>query len=326
MSNTNLLAFTITSLFLLTGCSGENPASHSVSENQLTLDSINTANNNSVEDAGYLTKGFIDEENNSFYIVADIKKDHRIFGYERPDIHSKKLILFSVFTDDVDGNPFSLPLGAYYDTQELEVGSVFKYLSHVDGFVELEFTSPQEKKLIYIEDNWVSSPENELKNDDDALEEYGTIEHIEDGPYPYFVVTVFFPKSNHRVGFDLDIESIDLDDVGLRACLNKTVQVHYTSEFENNLEDIKMNNASLLGDYAPDFDASWKSITGTLSGASSLSGDRVSSIYVQDKDGIKMEFSIYVESEIKAANGKEVTVFYTKSIANTIVGIGTNDN
>ena len=52
-------------------------------------------------------------------IQAFIRKDHRIFGYEKPDKNSAKLIVFSIFTNDVENNPHHCKLGSYYDTTAL---------------------------------------------------------------------------------------------------------------------------------------------------------------------------------------------------------------
>ena len=85
------------------------------------------------------TTAFIDRKTKSFTLVADIRKDHQIFGYAAPDSHAKKLILFSVFTTDVKNNPYHCPLGAYYQTSDLRPGENIRYISETPTFVKLTF-------------------------------------------------------------------------------------------------------------------------------------------------------------------------------------------
>ena len=83
------------------------------------LDSIDQANRESVVASGdYITKAFVflRDGDSTINLIANIKKDHRIFGYAKPDIDSERLLLLSVFTNDVENNPFECKLGAYYDT------------------------------------------------------------------------------------------------------------------------------------------------------------------------------------------------------------------
>ena len=85
------------------------------------------------------TKAFIDRKTKSFTLVADIRKDHQIFGYSAPDSHAKKLIIFSVFTTDVKNNPYHCPLGAYYQTSDLRPGESIRFISETPTFVKLTF-------------------------------------------------------------------------------------------------------------------------------------------------------------------------------------------
>lgn len=70
----------------------------------------------------------IDKTDNSFYVHQDKFEDHLIFGYEEPSTESKKLIVFSSFTTDVEGNPHNCSLGSYYDTSECNI----KFVSRED--------------------------------------------------------------------------------------------------------------------------------------------------------------------------------------------------
>lgn len=87
-------------------------------------------------DSQYMGKAFI-EKDSSIWITASMKKDHRIFGYKNKDIHSEKMILLSVFTNEVENNPFGCRYGAFYDTYGMKDRKL-KYVSTEDDFLKIE--------------------------------------------------------------------------------------------------------------------------------------------------------------------------------------------
>jgi hypothetical protein len=95
-----------------------------VNENSINttlLDSVDKANNESVITSGdNITKAYVSASDSSISLASNMRQDHRIFGYEKPDTKSKRLLLLSVFTNDVENNPFGCELGAYYDTSGME--------------------------------------------------------------------------------------------------------------------------------------------------------------------------------------------------------------
>lgn len=123
-----------------------------------TLDSIEAANNKSVLASGDdVTKAWVNlgRGDSTIHLQADIKKDHRFYGYAHPDIRSERLILFSIFTNDVSGNPFKCKLGAYYNMQESDSVSV-KYLSTDNGFVKTTVTGKTNTpSIVYFEKKWI---------------------------------------------------------------------------------------------------------------------------------------------------------------------------
>ncbi len=71
-----------------------------------------------------------------------------IFGYELPDIKSKKLICFSSSTKDIDNNPYKCQLGSYYETGSL----VIEYITTEGNFVKLKFKSKDKaESILYFE-------------------------------------------------------------------------------------------------------------------------------------------------------------------------------
>lgn len=120
------------------------------------LDSLDKVNGDKILAAGdEVTKAYISK--GTIYLSADKMTDHRFFGYEKPDTESKRLILISVFTDDVEGNPFGCKLGAYYDMYDMSDmdGMDLSYLETVGDFVKIEATKGTDKTIFYFEKKWV---------------------------------------------------------------------------------------------------------------------------------------------------------------------------
>lgn len=84
-----------------------------------------------------------------------MRQDHRIFGYAKPDLNSDRLFLLSVFTNDVQDNPFQCKLGAYYETIGMKDLTI-KYVSTIGNFVKAKATDNQNRATtIYFEKKWI---------------------------------------------------------------------------------------------------------------------------------------------------------------------------
>ncbi|MES2516928.1 MAG: hypothetical protein V4585_02400 [Bacteroidota bacterium] len=102
------------------------------------------------------TKAFIDKQTKQFSLTANIRQDHKFFGYAEANINAKKMIVFSVFTTDVEGNPYKCPLGAYYDTSGLPEGDQIMFVSTVGNFTKLNYiNAKKEVTSIYIRRKYV---------------------------------------------------------------------------------------------------------------------------------------------------------------------------
>ena len=123
--------------------------------NLALTDSIEQANNASVIDSGAdITKAFILSDS-SFDLTANIRKDHRFFGYKNPDTTAERLILFSVFTNDVENNPFGCKLGSYYQSNDIQ-GLQLKYEGKEKNFVKVyAIDSAGNKTLLYFQKKWI---------------------------------------------------------------------------------------------------------------------------------------------------------------------------
>ena len=127
-------------------------------EKLTTLDSIEKANNESVVTSGdNITKAFIflKDGDSTINLTANIKQDHRIFGYAKPDIKSERLLLLSVFTNDVENNPFGCKLGAFYDTRSMNELTL-NYIMTIGNFVKATATSKTNNSTtLYFEKKWI---------------------------------------------------------------------------------------------------------------------------------------------------------------------------
>ncbi|WP_313183174.1 hypothetical protein [Sphingobacterium siyangense] len=124
------------------------------------LDSIDHANAQSVLESDEVTKAYVKltAKDSIIRLHSNIRIDHRFFGYEQADTQAKKLLLFSIFTNDVEHNPFQLKLGAYYDTSGLDSkGSKLKYVDTKGDFVQAKFIDSTDIPVctIYFEKKWV---------------------------------------------------------------------------------------------------------------------------------------------------------------------------
>ena len=122
------------------------------------LDSTGKVNNERiVASGGNITKAFVflKQGDSTIHLTANTKLDHRIFGYAKPDIQSERLLLLSIFTDDVEDNPYGCKLGAYYDTGGMG-GLRLEYNSIIGNFVKATGVDKTNKlTTIYFERKWI---------------------------------------------------------------------------------------------------------------------------------------------------------------------------
>lgn len=104
-------------------------------------------------DSNYMSKAYIDKDS-IIWLTANMRLDHRIFGYQKNDITSKKMIILSIFTSEVENNPFNCSYGAYYDTNEMD-GMQLRYNSHDGHFLKIAIIKDnKELDTVYMEKVW----------------------------------------------------------------------------------------------------------------------------------------------------------------------------
>jgi hypothetical protein len=157
---------------------------------------------------------------------------------------------------------------------------------------------------------------------DDEIREYGIIKSIEDGQYPMFVVTVEFPERQTKASFNLNMEAVSQTAADIDSLIGNYASIYYIDSSDNMLMDIHFEGKTLYGEYAPEIDASFKKITGILSGAENETvGDLPTTIYITDANGNKMAFEEFITSKVVAKNGKTVTGYYYMRFNNIITYI-----
>lgn len=95
------------------------------------------------------TKGYVNLKTKAFYLQSNIRLDHKFFGYAKPVLSSQKLILFSVFTNDVKDNPHKCSLGAYYETSGLPQGDNIEYMSSGKKFCKMKYVTMSGAETIF---------------------------------------------------------------------------------------------------------------------------------------------------------------------------------
>ena len=108
----------------------------------------------------FFQKAIIDLIDSSLTVYQNIRADYRIFGYQKPDTNSRKMIFFSVFTPDVEGNPYNCPYGSYYYSGAME-NTQIKYIKNSGAFVKTHLIKDENTLLtpIYFLKDWVQFEE-----------------------------------------------------------------------------------------------------------------------------------------------------------------------
>ena len=100
------------------------------------------------------TKLLISKSDSTISLVANIRKDHRIFGFKSANKNSPKLILFSIWTYDVEGNPCKCKYGSYYQTPGIKDLDL-KLLEQDKDFIKAGiYLKGKFVDILYFEKKW----------------------------------------------------------------------------------------------------------------------------------------------------------------------------
>jgi len=136
---------------------GPTPSTKNAADTLTWLESIDRANAKTIarDDSNNIQKATIFQDNGLMQLTANMRLDYRIFGYDKPDSKSKKMMLLSIFTNDVDGNPFNCQFGAYYQTSDMP-GMKLIYVASEGDFVKANiFKNETLEGTVYFEKKWI---------------------------------------------------------------------------------------------------------------------------------------------------------------------------
>jgi len=159
------------------------------------------------------------------------------------------------------------------------------------------------------------------------VDEFGLITAIDDSGYPFYNVEIEFPERQLKETYLLDISQLEsMDPQILTSWLGQYVAFSYTSTVVNDLLDIRVNDASILGNDSMEFPEGVKTISGTLSGAYEVTaGDRPVKISITDPEEASYTFEFFVTPEMVEAEGTLVKGFFTQRTLNQIKSIKKSD-
>lgn len=307
-------------LACLYSCS--NSGSQSKSSQQLDSLQYNNARSSWLDSKPENTKAYINLQDSSFSMRAVMKKDHKFYGFANADTNSTPLILFSIFTSDVDGNPEALRLGSFYDTQDAEeAGIILKLESRGNSFSKFLIIG-KENNAVYFENKHLIFEDIDSEEDDNTLIEAGLLESVEDVGYPLFIIHINFERQQFEKDFTINIEELSTNVNLLEQSIGKYVTLTYEIEEVNNLlEIITAENVALIGDFAAEDLASYSNTEGILIIKDTTQGDLPKSIEIEDEKGKKFVFKTYLNPEIIAKHKQRVTVYYQEEFEYKVLDI-----
>jgi hypothetical protein len=155
------LIFVILFSWSLMGYNGYSQSTKNSTGKKINQDSINWEKENpNWEKSIFSQKSFVNKiqiskKDSTMSLYSSMQKECRIFGYDKPSKNSKKMILISIWTFDVKGNPSNCKYGSYYDTNSMD-DIELKYIGKDNSFVKAALLKNTIKiSTIYIEKKWV---------------------------------------------------------------------------------------------------------------------------------------------------------------------------
>jgi hypothetical protein len=176
-----------------------------------------------------------------------------------------------------------------------------------------------------IEDRTIDNSSEREPLSDEILE-VGLVKDVQDGIYPFSVVTIEMPKSKAVINFDINVEEVGIDNQILINLKDKYLSFYYTSEMEKDLQNLFLGDKSLVTN-APSENDHWSEVTGILKGADhETAGDLPGTLVVTDADGEIHMFNYYVDELMTSGQDKEVTAYFTERPRNRITFVKQKGN
>jgi hypothetical protein len=145
----------------LIGYNGYSQSNKNIGGKKINRDSINWEKENPNWEKNIFTQNEIvnkiqiSKKDSIMSLYSSMQKECRIFGYDKPNKNSKKMILLSIWTFDVKGNPSNCKYGSYYDTNSMD-NLELKYIGKDNSFIKAALVKNTIKiSTIYFENKWV---------------------------------------------------------------------------------------------------------------------------------------------------------------------------
>ena len=85
--------------------------------------------------AGSLDVAHVDKKTKEFFVASNPKAEYKIFGYEYPNITTRKMV--------------KCPLGSYFDSGKMKEGDRIIYMGKAGSFSKMMFISGSGKKTTF---------------------------------------------------------------------------------------------------------------------------------------------------------------------------------
>lgn len=153
----------------------------------------------------------------------------------------------------------------------------------------------------------------------------GMLKVVEDAGYPFAMVTI--EHADGQVNdYTINLEEVKDIDMGvLTSWIGSEVAFKYASETFNALLDIFHNGHSILYEEEDEFTEEILAVEGILSGAEyETTGDLPGEIYITTVEEISYTFPFFIDANVVAANGRNVTGYFEVRTINYITSIRLN--
>jgi hypothetical protein len=94
------------------------------------------------------TVGRVDRRSKGFFIPPDQQTNYLVFGYQFPNTTTRKMICFSSKADNLRAN-YQCPLGAYFDTGQMNPGDKILFLGIAGPYGKMAFVAGSGKTTVF---------------------------------------------------------------------------------------------------------------------------------------------------------------------------------
>jgi hypothetical protein len=153
----------------------------------------------------------------------------------------------------------------------------------------------------------------------------GDLAEIQDAGYPMAILIMNVPDVGAGSEYTINLEAAAIEGGDINALKGKQVTLTLETAIEPVAVDVTFEGKSVMameGEQPPAVEPGDKTITGILSGVPEpTASDLPSLAAVTAKDGTKVEFEVYADDRMAAANGKEVTLRYVMADRTDVVEV-----